>query len=496
MAAQTMENSIRLHLGGLEGAVEFLETSDALNNLLSLFSGEEGEEGEETSTTTEDDAFEIDLTEITDDVVAFMHEHLMVEETSTLSADGLSLSYQVTGAFFCVQDPDEDESPESKKDRLREQAECAERLGENPLRIDVMSDAVGDLNLGLFVGSSATPALDLQLHDDQISAYVALVELPVFLKVFVSPEDFELPRSMQGLVGVEVRQHGVVHYTARFAIEEEVHLSPDPDQDPYTLDVPVHLDPGQITFDGSTSALNGELLLSFIHATLPWQFMVDLFHDDEGYSEWTCEYDEVSEIEECWDEWIEPPDAAEVDEVMTVFLPGLMGAVDYAAGTDTFAFTGLGLGDMTTTVNVDGASLIEIDLNEEGGRTLDLSVGSPGEHDVSFTFGEEMNLEVLLAWEAFRDDFEDLPDFLLDETLGVYFSGSSSPEIQILDVEEDTEVQVVSGQLTLWSTAMDEDVVIEEGQCMTGIDEEVMTEEELDALHDLFGRLMGTTCEG
>jgi len=277
----------------------------------------------------------------------------------------------------------------------------------------------------------------------------------------------------------------VVHYTARFAVEEEVHISPDPDQDPYTLDVPVHLDAGQITFNGSTSTLN---IIS--------QFMVDLFHDDEGYNEWTCEYDEVSETEECWDEWIEPPDAPEVDEVMMIFLPGLMGAIDYDPGTDTFAFTGLGLGDMTTTVNVDGASLIEIDLNEDGGRTLDLSISSPGERDVSFTFGEEMDVEVLLAWEAFSDDFEDLPDFLLDETLGVYFSGSSSPEIQILDVEEDTEVQVVSGQLTLWSTAMDEDVVIEEGQCMTGIDEEGMTEEELDALHDLFGRLIGTTCEG
>ena len=42
---------------------------------------------------------------------------------------------------------------------------------------------------------------------------------------------------------------------------------------------------------------------------------------------------------------------------------------------------------------------------------------------------------------------------------------------------------------------VDEDVVIEEGECITSVDEETLTEEEKEAQHDLFGGLLGETCE-
>jgi hypothetical protein len=73
-------------------------------------------------------------------------------------------------------------------------------------------------------------------------------------------------------------------------------------------------------------------------------------------------------------------------------------------------------------------------------------------------------------------------------------AGSDTPALDILR-GEDTQIQVTSGQLTLWSSEMDEDVVIEEGECISGIDEEELTEEEQDALHELFGSMIGDTCE-
>ena len=43
---------------------------------------------------------------------------------------------------------------------------------------------------------------------------------------------------------------------------------------------------------------------------------------------------------------------------------------------------------------------------------------------------------------------------------------------------------------------MTEDVVVEEGMCMGGEDDESLTDEERDARHDLFGGLVGVMCGG
>jgi len=55
---------------------------------------------------------------------------------------------------------------------------------------------------------------------------------------------------------------------------------------------------------------------------------------------------------------------------------------------------------------------------------------------------------------------------------------------------------VASGKLTLWSVNMSEDVVIEAGQCIESIDDSMLTDEEREAQHDLFGNLIGGTCGG
>ena len=56
------------------------------------------------------------------------------------------------------------------------------------------------------------------------------------------------------------------------------------------------------------------------------------------------------------------------------------------------------------------------------------------------------------------------------------------------------DMEVLSGELTVSSSAMEEPVVVEEGQCMGSLDTDGMSEEEKDALHALFGEWMGEAC--
>ena len=158
-------------------------------------------------------------------------------------------------------------------------------------------------------------------------------------------------------------------------------------------------------------------------------------------------------------------------------------------------FTELGMGVTATTVSVDAETIMSLDINPDDGRSLGLSISGDEEQGIRFVLSPLLDVRATLAWQSVSSDIEDLPSFLLDESLGVLFNGSATPTLDILRSEDSTDVRVSLGQLTLWSSEMSDDVVIGEGECITGVDEETLTQEEIDAQHDLFGGLMGETCK-
>ena len=102
------------------------------------------------------------------------------------------------------------------------------------------------------------------------------------------------------------------------------------------------------------------------------------------------------------------------------------------------------------------------------------------------------------------DAITDLPDVLFDDTIGVEFAGAESPQLRIYETEGeeegemDTHFQMARGQLTLWADAMDEDVVITEGECFVSTecdDDDEDCDDDEDS-HDLFGEIGGGTCDG
>ncbi len=498
-AAQTVEDNIILHMDGLQSAVEFLEDSQAVNNLIDLLFGDddddEGEESEEGEEDSEDDSIDLDMTEARDELVEMMADRMMVESTATVAEDGLSVLYAIDPAIFCAEDAEEDESEEDAAERLEEETDCVDTLTENPMSIDVMSDNEGDVNLTLKVGEAADDVLTIQMHDDQISAVVNLPKIKQFVEVFVSPEDFELPDTMEGSLGVEIRRDAADIYTLRFAVLEDVDVTPSSDQEPFSLHMSQAAEPGSITFDGSAENIAGGLAIDAMDASLPWQIIVDMFYDDEGYSEWICETDDETGEEDCWEEWIEPEEAPEVDQAFIADVPGVTAVIDYNSADDAFAMTNLGLGDETMTVRVDGDTIVSVDVNPDNGRRLDFTFNAPGEKDLGFAFSENFGAQVQFAWHKVSEAFEDLPDVLSNDTIGIQFAESDSPQIQILDIEDDTQIQMASGQLTLWAANMDDDVVIGEGECFVGTecDEDEDCEDEDE--HDLFGGIEGGTCD-
>ena len=309
-------------------------------------------------------------------------------------------------------------------------------------------------------------------------------------------EDFELPETMEGVFALEIRENQAADYTARFGIIEAIHIVAGADEDnPLGLQIAQADEVGAISISGPDKTIGGSLGLEAFKVEMPWQWIVDMFYDTEGYSEWTCEMDDEGN-ENCYDRWIEGEEPPEAKGIFSVALPGFHGALSYTLGDDAISLNNIGLGKDTSIIAVNGEPIIAIDLNADAGRQMSLSVMADGEDDMAFQITPSMALSVMFAWNKVSDVIEDIPSFLLDETIGINFAGSETPTIKIVNTDESTDVMVASGELRFTSTAMDSDVVISEGQCFVGVDDEDMSEEENDEQHDLFGGFTGGMCGG
>jgi len=225
--------------------------------------------------------------------------------------------------------------------------------------------------------------------------------------------------------------------------------------------------------------------------------IVDLFWDDEGSTETQCETNEETNEMDCWDVYVEAPEAPDVEGMMHVLIPALSGSADISSLGDVFNLTNLSLGDAPLVIDVDGETILTLELNPSNGHTLNVKMVGETPRSTRWEMSPTLDATVIFSMEEVKDGFEDLPDFMLNESMGVRMEevDGTLPVMSLTrDSEDSIDVQVLSGSLTLWSDAMESDVVVTAGQCIESIDEDTLTEEEQDAQHELFGGLYGASC--
>jgi hypothetical protein len=214
----------------------------------------------------------------------------------------------------------------------------------------------------------------------------------------------------------------------------------------------------------------------------------------------TMSYNEVCEYrswcEEIYEEASEPP---EVEGNLKVFLKAVAGRLRFDGNADTIELQDATLGDETMTIKVKDDQIIGVDLNPEDGRAVSLMMSSAEGGNVKFQLTPALDVRVALTlkhvWEAFVEDQEDLPDVLADDVLGIRFAGSDAPTLETIGDDEGRQMLISSGTLTLSSPHLDENVVIEEGMCMSSEDDDELSDEERESRHDLFGGMMSVACE-
>ena len=513
-ALAAVESLITKHVDGIDETLTFLESSMPLENFGDLLFSEDDEDDDEhqegepaeggediaEAGAEEEEPWELDLSGVRDFLVEMFADRMMVEATVSAADDGLSLSYAVSAEYFCAEEVEEghEEDEGHQDDRQRNEDKCAERLANHPLRLDVMSDGEDRMNLSLKVGEDASEVFTLQLHGESIAIVANLENLGGFLAVLVDPDDFELADEMNGSLGCEIRDVAAANYIARCALPEGATAIPSGDQETFGFGFPASPEFLILELKGSDATIDADLGMEGFSVELPWQLVVEIFHDGEGWDEEVCEDEPPCEDCEvnCWTEWVEGPEAAEVEGTVTLSVPAAGGSLNYAGAEDVFHVTEMNLGSSGTVIALNGESLVQFDLNPEDGRVMNLGLAGNDQMDLEFSITPKLDFQVGVGiWDQLLEPLPDMWGLLNDETLGVRFDGDN-PALSILQGEdEDPQVQVSSGQLTLWSSAMGEDLVIAEGMCMVGTDDEGMSEVDKDAQHDLFGGMIGDVCE-
>jgi hypothetical protein len=195
----------------------------------------------------------------------------------------------------------------------------------------------------------------------------------------------------------------------------------------------------------------------------------------------------------------EPSEPPVVEGNLEVFFKAISGRLRLDGNAETIELLDATLGDETMTIKVAGDQIIGVDLNPEDGRAVSLSVSGSEGGDLQLQLTPVLDVRVALnfehIWEVFVEEQEELPQVLANDVLGIRFAGSEAPTLESVGTDEDRQMRIASGTLTFSSPNMTEDVVIGEGMCMGGVDEEALSEEERESLHDLFGEMTGVACQ-
>jgi hypothetical protein len=471
------------HIDSLETTLSFIESSSTIETIINMMPSED----EEEETNSE---IEMDLSDVRDFLVDFLEDHVLVKANSHLRTDGKELIYEITPEYYCINtEVDIEENKEDSHERLREERECTKRLLQTPIKVSIKAEKEGNLNLSLLIGQNNIEAAQFYVHTDRLGLYTELSNLRTLLETIISPDEFEIPSMIDGSFYAQIEEKSALKYSAMFSVPEAINILSD-NEGIFVVQVPEMETPGSIVFDGFNHSIKGILDVGKIHLTLPWQHILDEFYDDEGQSEYVCTLNEDTKTEDCSEQWVDPIHPPETKKSFIVDVPGIIGKLNYTLEDDSLLCKGIGVGSSPTTVHVDDHQIIQFDLNPEDKRNISFALNAPYEKQLQMKFDSLLDARLDFTWHHVAEDIADLPSFLNNDRLGVLFTGTMNPTLLVNNENEEFDFSVEEGVLTMWSTNMEHDVLVEEGHCIIALEDADRQEES----QSIFGELVAGDC--
>ena len=372
-----------------------------------------------------------------EELARFLTEQIFTDEN--YEGDGY---YRLPADLLCP--PGFDDTPDPA---------CVEEIDAAELRLRAVLAGEDGLDLSLAIGPSRIDPMTLELRPDSLAVAADLGELraaAVFLAGLAGEALDDVPDVLEGVIAVSFVVHGDEHASMEFAVREAVFVEGD----------------------GVSLSLGARDPMLALEVDVPEETVTATF--DMG----------PLNVQGPWDDFDPSAGAFELD------LQGLSAQVTLQEGARSLQIENISLGGDTSSLSLDGERILSLDLNPDSGRALTLTLLPEGDDELpTFGFDPELDLSVGFFLQPLADRGEDVPEFLLDDTLGLAITGSQ-PTIQPVEAtaEHSGGIRVVSGELSLASESAGEAVVVAEGLCLVEREPE-------QGDHPLIGSFAEASCD-
>lgn len=484
-----LQDNLKGALGRLDQDLAFVETS-ALGDAAAGLAAEECEPGEGVEPEmgcAEPEPFDLGMAELADEMVAIIEEALTEDAIESATDD--RIIYKLAPSVLCKEDsevsegeeivpnpvadapegddgaPDapEGEAPGEEIDEAEAGESCEEMVERLEPRVAVSSGAADALRLQLMVGAEQISPVTLEIGPSGLSAALDLAQAKDAAAAIANTlgEELSLPPTFEGAIAVALNTSVANAPSVALSITEAIHIA-DPDaQHPLSIQIEAAAPAAALTIDAAKKQLEALVDMGAINVDLtivPEDEEPELALPDEDLPE-----GEEGEVFE--------------DEMEPIRIALALAGVDFDG---TFDIEGerldvrrIGLGDVTSTLSIDGENQFAVDVNPNDGRATGFSVVPSEEAEGALITLTEAVAELRIETQFAAPDErpEDWADWMEKEVITARLAGDGAS----LSMGENG-MAVVAGQLTLDAQYGGISHEIEAGQCI-GFPEEASESE-------------------
>lgn len=436
-AQQAITESVNNIGESITNSLAFLEESKLFSDNYNFFLGggytceSDSEGGEDWCEPQDPTPFDSDVSGQKDELIRALNDHIFTQQNvESVSAD--TVTYLLKGSVVCAYNT---EAETEDRDR------CVQFVDDAQIRLVASSPAAGSADVSVKIGPNRISPVSFEFHPTLISASPNIGEIKKAAEYLVPliDEDADtsgFPTVAKGELRLSLEKTGEKKLEGKVGITQAIELSGGE----WGLQLAAAPNGFVIAADGLAKTVKASLGLGAISGLFPFQSGYYFGADENG--------DEVESGV------ITDPVAAKLE------IGGLTGAALFEAGKELLSLTNLGLGDKTSTLDLNGKRVLSVDLNKEDGRSFDIAIEKTGEH-TKFELSPAFDLRMVFAFAQIQGELEKIADWMLDEVLSVKFSGAS-PAFEMID----GDIKVVSGKLTLAAEKAGIHHEIEAGQCL------------------------------
>jgi hypothetical protein len=328
---------------------------------------------------------------------------------------------------------------------------CIEKLTANPVRFLVTANSDDTLNVSLLVGEARHTPGTAVLGPKKLSIRVNLAEAMAAIRLYMTTEaQKDLPDRLGGVVEAALEKRADYDFAISTSLLEKFDLLVGQAKgEPVAVTVLPSNPIARLTLNSITNTIGYSANLGAVDVQVAGAAVCDE----------TCSTKEQT-------------------GTFSAHLGGFTGEFSTRKAATELTFSGLGLGNDTSKVALDGDPLGTLDVNPNNGRKLNVSFKKTSEGTL-VTFDPALDIKLGMMLNKLSASLRtDMPDWLSDEIFDVMLGGAAKPSVLLPtptcntygDVTSKSQLKVVTGNLSLSSSSLPTPVHVAAGMCLVAVE--------------------------